>query len=303
MNAQRIARRSAAPLGASLVVLSSLFYASYGIWTTLMGDFFGSFTASALRCVLVLGGLFVIALLRRELQRMHWRRDRRWLIVMVASSLLVSAPLYYAILQAGVGISLAVAYVGIVIGMFIFGWLFEGERFTKDKCIATVLGVLGLVFVFSPSLKSVGWFALTAALVSGLATAVNMATTKKVPYNGSQSAILVWASGVIANVPMVFLLSEATPALGWYAEWLYLLLFVAASLIASWTFIKGLKLIEAGAAGILGLLEVVFGALFGVIFFHERPGVLVLMGIACIIAAAAIPYLQHYNAQKGTIEG
>jgi drug/metabolite transporter (DMT)-like permease len=76
-----------------------------------------------------------------------------------------------------------------------------------------------------------------------------------------------------------------------------------ASLVASWTFIRGLKLIEAGAAGILGLLEVVFGVVFGVIFFHERPGVVVLIGILSIVAAAAIPYLQHYNVQKGTIEG
>lgn len=119
-------KRTSAPLGASLVVLSSVFYASYGIWTMLMGDFFGSFTASALRSVLVLGCLFVIAILRKELQKIHWRRDGKWLLFMAGSSVFVCGPLYYAVLQAGVGISLAVTYVGIVIGMFVFGWLFEG---------------------------------------------------------------------------------------------------------------------------------------------------------------------------------
>ncbi|MDB5179299.1 MAG: phosphoribosyl-ATP pyrophosphohydrolase [Patescibacteria group bacterium] len=43
---------------------------------------------------------------------------------------------------------------------------------------------------------------------------------------------------MIANIPMVFLLRESLPPVGWHAEWLY-----------SWTFIKGLKLIKAGAAG------------------------------------------------------
>ncbi|MEK7152814.1 MAG: DMT family transporter, partial [Patescibacteria group bacterium] len=296
------AKQSAGPLGASLVVLSSVFYASYGIWATLMGDFFGSFTAGVLRCTLVLGGLLVFALMRKELQKIHWRRDCKWLLVMVVSSVLVSGPFYYAILHAGVGISIAVTYVGIVVGMFVFGWLFEGERFTKDKLVTTALGMLGLGLVFSPSVKSVGWLALTAALSGGIATAANMVTTKKVPYNGSQSAILLWGSGVIANVPMVFLLRESLPKIGWHAEWTYLLLFAGASLVASWTFIKGLKLIEAGAAGILGLLEVVFGVVFGVIFFHERPGLVVLVGITSIIAAAAIPYLQHYNAKSGTLD-
>lgn len=96
-----------------------------------MGDFFGSFTASALRCVLVLGGLFVVTIARQELQKINWRRDRKWLVSMVVSSVFVSAPLYYAVLNAGVGISLAIAYIGIVIGMFIFGWLFENERLQK----------------------------------------------------------------------------------------------------------------------------------------------------------------------------
>lgn len=284
-----------------MVVLSSFFYASYGIWTKLMGDFFGSYTASALRCILVLGFLYIIALARHELQKVHWRRDRKWLLMMLASSALVSGPLYYAILNAGVGITMAVGYIGIVIGMFIFGWLFEGERFTKDKFIATALGIFGLLLIFSPSIKAAGWLALTAALVGGLASAANMAATKKVSYNGTQSAILAWGSGVIANVPLVFLLGETLPVAGWHAEWIYLLLFGLASVVASWTFIQGLKLIEAGAAGILGLLEVVFGVVFGVVFFHERPDLVVLMGVAAVIAAAAIPYIKDYNAKRGSL--
>lgn len=295
-------KRAAAPLGASLIVLSSLFYASYGIWATLMGDFFGSFTAGALRCLLVVALLIILAMVRKELQKINWRRDRNWLFAMIASSALISGPMYYAFLHAGVGITLGVNYVGIVVGMFIFGWLFNKERFTKDKFIATALGILGIVLVFSPSVQLVGWLALIAALMSGFASAANMGATKKVPYNGTQSAILVWGSGVIANVPLMFLLHEPLPVFSWHAQWGYLVLFVVTSLIASWTFIRGLKLIEAGAAGILGLLEVVFAVLFGAIFFHERPGVVVLIGIASIIVAAAIPYLQHYNAKKGTLE-
>lgn len=177
----------------------------------------------------------------------------------------------------------------------------RGERFTKDKLVATTLGILGLGLVFSPSIKTAGLLALIAALTSGLAVGANMVTIKKLPYNASQSAILLWGTGV-TNVPVIFLLRERPPSLGWHAEWGYLLLFVVASVVASRIFIKGLKLIEAGAAGILGLLEVVFGVLFGVVFFHERPGIVVLIGIASILAAAAIPYLQHYNARKGTLD-
>ncbi|HSX33670.1 MAG TPA: DMT family transporter [Candidatus Saccharimonadales bacterium] len=294
--------RYSAPFGAGLVVLSSVFYASYGVWTTLMGNFFGSFTASALRCALVTICLYFVAASRKELQKVNWRRDYKWFLVMLAASAFVSGPLYYAILRDGIGVSLGLAYIGIVIGMFICGKLFMGERFTRDKLLATVLGIAGIVLIFSPNLHLVGWLALSAALASGLATSANMAATKRIPYNGSQSTILVWLPGIIVNAPIAVLLHERTPAIGLHIQWLYLLIYVFASLIASWTFVQGLKLVEAGAAGVLGLLEIVFAVLFGVLFFHEHPGVLVLLGVACIVAAAAIPYIKDYNTHRGTLE-
>jgi drug/metabolite transporter (DMT)-like permease len=49
-----MSQKPKAPLGASLIAVSSFFYASYGIWTKLMGDFFGGYTASGLRSTLVI---------------------------------------------------------------------------------------------------------------------------------------------------------------------------------------------------------------------------------------------------------
>jgi drug/metabolite transporter (DMT)-like permease len=112
---------------------------------------------------------------------------------------------------------------------------------------------------------------------------------------------MTWLSTAVVNIPFALLLGEHVPALG--VNWFYLVLFVLASLTASWALITGLKLIDAGAAGILGLLEVVFGIVYGAMFFREQPGVLSLFGMAAIMLAAAIPYVQHYNSRKGTIDG
>ena len=104
----------------------------------------------------------------------------------------------------------------------------------------------------------------------------------------------------MANVIMAVVLNEKHPARGLHIQWLYLILFGVASVIASWLLVKGIKLIEAGAAGVLGLLEIVFGLLFGIVFFRERPSAVALLG-ALVITAAAIPYVSHYNFKKGTI--
>jgi drug/metabolite transporter (DMT)-like permease len=262
-----------------------------------MGNFFGGYTASAYRSILVLLILVPIAMAYRRLSRVYWRRDLLYLLGLVAGSLLIWGPFYYAILNAGVGVSLAVNYAGIVVGMFVFGRLLAGERFTKDKWLSAGLSLIGLWLVFSPSMTGARWIPLGAALIAGLSTASNMVLTKKIPYNATQSTVLLWTASVIANVLMALLLREQQPVFGLHIQWFYLLLFAVSSVVASWLFVTGTKSIDAGAAGILGLLEIVFGVAFGVIFFAERPTVVVLLGMVVIIAAASIPYIRSYNAK------
>ena len=295
-------RKLNAPLGATLVVLSSFFYATYGIWTTLMGNFFGGYTASALRSVLVLVIVFPIALLLRQLEPLNWRHNWRYILGMVVASLLVWGPLYYAILHAGIGITSAVNYTSIVIGMFFFGWLLEGERFSRDKWISSILGIVGLLLIFTPSVASFGWLAFAGAAASGFSVAANGVIAKKMPYNTMQSTIFLWISSLVANVIMALIIHEPYPQIGWHAQWLYLVFFAIASVAASWSFIGGLKRIDAGAAGILGLLEIVFSVIFGLAFFHQHLGLIVLVGVATVIAAAAIPYIGDYNTKRGTLE-
>jgi drug/metabolite transporter (DMT)-like permease len=283
-------------------VLSSLFYASYGIWTTMMGEFFGGYTASALRSVLVVLILAPIALALRQLEPINIRQNWPYLAGMVASSFFIWGPLYYAILHAGVGVSLAINFASIVLGMFVFGWLLLHEKFTKDKFLACALGLLGLFLIFAPSMSGIGSVALLAAVVSGLSCSVNIIMAKQIKYNAAQSTLFLWITSIIANVPVALLIGEHMPVIGWHAEWLYLVFFAMASVCSTWSQVKGLKLIEAGAAGILGLLEVVFAVFFGVVFFSERPGLIVLLGMAIIIAAAAIPYIKDFSMQKGKLE-
>lgn len=295
-------RKLNAPLGATLVVLSSFFYATYGIWTTLMGNFFGGYTASALRSIIVLVILFPIARALRQLEPLNWHVNRRYILGMIVSSLFVWGPLYYAILHAGIGIASAVNYTSIVIGMFLFGRILEGERFTRDKWISSILGLLGLCLIFTPSVARFGWLAFAGATVSGLSVAANSVIAKKMPYKAMQSTIFLWIASVIANVFMALVIGERHPAIGPHIQWLYLVFFAIASVAASWSFIAGLKRIDAGAAGILGLLEIVFSVIFGLTFFGQHLGPVVLLGVATVILAAAIPYLKDYNSKRGTLE-
>ncbi len=267
-----------------------------------MGDFFNGYSASALRSLLVLVILMPIALWHRKLQPLRIGQNWKYMLGMLIASLFTWGPLYYAILNAGVGISLAIAYASIVVGSFFFGWLIANERFTMDKAISSVLGITGLALIFSPSTSTLGWLALVGAAVSGLSAAANIVFSKKIHYNATQSTIVLWVASVVANFIMVFALGKHFPTFSWHIEWFYLILFAIASVISSWSETAGVKLIEAGAAGVLGLMEIVFGVLFGILFFSERPSIIALLGMGVIILAAAIPYFKDYNSQRGTLD-
>ena len=292
-----VKQKKTAAFGASLIVMSSVFYALYGVWTRLMGHAFGDYEQAVFRSLVVVLAMIPIAIRRKELSRLRWLRDAHWFLLSAISSGLVAGPLYYSTLYVGVGIATALAYAGIVLGMFFFGWAFSRERYTIRKFAATLLAFAGLACIFAPSLHGLGLLPLLAALESGLASGLNVVVSQKMPYSASQSTLIAWVGGVLANVVMVGLTGEFHHHLTFGIAWLYIVLFGITSVIASWSFIRGLKLVDAGSAGILGLLEIVFGVVFGALFFTERPAPLALAGMAIIIVAAAIPYFDHLKAR------
>jgi drug/metabolite transporter (DMT)-like permease len=287
---------SATVYGSTLIVFSTIFYGSYGVWTRLMGNSFGAYAQAWIRCVLVILFLLPFALFgRQKWQPMQWRKNRFWISLLLMASLLISGPLYYAINKVGIGLAILCMYSGTLISMFFCGWLFSGERYSADKFIATALALVGLLLTCSPSFGTASIVPLTAALVSGVAIGVNVVASQKIQYNSSQTAIVAWSTGVVVNVPAAFILHEHVPSLHADMHWMYLVFFAMASFASSWSVIHGVKLIEAGAAGIIGLLEIVWSLLFGTIFFHEHPGTLAYLGAVCIIAAAAIPYIKEFK--------
>ncbi len=263
-----------------------------------MGSYLGGYTASALRSILVLVILLPVALIYKSLGPFKLKKTWPYWLGLIGFSFFIWGPLYYAILHAGIGISISLNYACYIIGMFFFGWLFANEKFTKDKLISVILGIIGISFIFGHSLSHLGWMPLSAAALSGACAAGVTFFTKIIPYKTTQTTVSLWVSAAIANTIMIFVVHERVPSVAWSKEWFYLLIFAIASIIASWCLIRGLKLIDAGAAGILGLSEIIFGVLFGVVFFHESLGLIEIIGVAVILSAAAIPYLKDYRANN-----
>ncbi len=283
-------------------MLSSLFYGSYGVWTKLMGNAFDPFTQGVLRALVVVAVLSVIAWVRKEFGPINWRQNRKWIGLGLLCNGFVSASMYYATLKIGVGLSAALGYAGILLGMFLFGRLFSGERWNRSKIISSILAIIGLWLVFAPNLHLFGFMGMALAVFGGLCMALDLVTSQKIRYNSTQSTIFAWVTGLPVSIVLAVALHERLPSIHADIHWLALAIFALVGVVSSWAAIQGLKYIEAGAAGILGLLEIVFGVLFGVLFFHERPGIVTIIGMAAVLVAAAIPYFQHFRLKDEPFE-
>lgn len=263
-----------------------------------MGNDFGPFMQSWIRATIVIAVLLPFALRTHRWQAIRWRADKWLLVVFVIVNSFIGASQYYATTHIGIGLTLLTLYSGYLLSMFVLGWIFNGEHYSGDKRAATVLAGAGLVLTFGPSLGHASLLPFLAALLAGVFIGAEMLTAQKLRYSSAQTNILAWATGMVGAVPLAFLLHEHAPGLQAYTQWGYLLAFVVVCIAASWLSMHGVKLVEAGAAGILGLLEIVWGMLFGILFFHERPAAAVFFGAACIIAAASIPFLKEFKKSK-----
>src|SRR3989344_7681613 len=156
-----------------------------------------------------------------------------------------------------------------------------------------VLAGLGMYFVFSFSLVIFSLLAALLAIVNGIASGGEVSFSKKL--SGHYSPLyLTWLSWIIialTHAPFSILLGEIQHIPSFELVWLYQLGFTVASIFGFWLIIKGLKYIEASIGGLLGLLEIVFSMLFGIIIFHEQLTVKVTIGALFILTAAALPHI------------
>jgi drug/metabolite transporter (DMT)-like permease len=296
-------KASTTVFGSSLIILSTIFYGSYGVWTRLMGNSFGPFMQAWIRAALIIAILYAISVFTKQSwQRVRWRDDKWWLIAWILGSWFIGGPLFYAYNRLGIGVTTLIFYSGYLMSMFMLGWLVNHERFSFDKLLATLLALTGLVLISAPTVNRAALLPLCASLLAGWGIGIDLVVSQHVKYNSLQTSALAWAAGMVGSLPMAFLLHERTPGLHDVSAWAYLLIFVLACIAASWLAVHGVKLIEAGAAGLMGMLEIVWAVLFGILFFHERPHFLAYAGAILIVAAAAIPYaVAHKTVEERTL--
>ena len=278
--------------GIIFIFLSTLMLGSYGVWSRLMGNSFGVFYQGWTRTLLISMVLFPILYYRKEIVAIH-KKDWKWLSVFLIATSLTQAPIYYAYNHMDIGTATLLFFVGMTIMMYLFGFIFLAEKITTIKIFAFLLACLGLYITFSFSLIAFSLLAASMAVLNGVASGIELSSSKKL--TGSYSPLYItWLSWIIiaiSNCVLSIALGEKQLIPTFNLVWLYLVLYAIVSILGFWLAIEGYKFLEASIGSLIALLEVVFAVIFGVLIFHQHLTMKVAIGGILIMFAAALPHL------------
>lgn len=286
-------------IGIPLVFLSALMFGSYGVWSHLIGSAMGNFFQGWTRALIILLIILPVVLIRKEIIKVE-KKDRMWMVVFLVFTSLTQAPLYYAFTHMDIGTASLLFFVSMFLTMNIVGYLFLGERLNSIKVISMCLAMVGMYFVFSFSILSFAFFAALMAVVNGIASGGEVAFSKKLTgsYSSFYITALSWGIILVTNSIISLIIGEQQILFSFSLPWFWQFCYSLVSLFAFWFMIAGFKYIDASIGALIGLCEIVFSILFGVLLFKESLTLSVIGGGILIIIAAALPSIQVFIQER-----
>jgi drug/metabolite transporter (DMT)-like permease len=282
--------RSNSLKGSTLVFVSAICFASYGVWARLLGHEFGIFYQGWVRSAIIVCLMLPFALTGKHFKPVR-KSDRLWFAITLICTVFTQAPLYFAFNHLPLGTATFIFYGFFLITSYAVGWLFLSEKLTLVKIISLALAFIGLLLTFGLSLALFSVGAMLLAAFNGVASGAEIATSKKSTprYSSFQITFCSWVLVFLTHLPISVILKEPQIVPAFSLEWAAMLGYAVSGLGGFWLIMEGFKHIDASIGGLIGLLEVPLSAVLGMILFHDQITVSVIFGGHIIVAAAVLP--------------
>lgn len=283
---------NAKTLGSGYILLSALFYGSYGVWSRLMVGSFGAFSQAWSRGLTLLMAVLLLNF-KLKLFRKIQKKDWGWFIVIALMGGLNQAPYFLGFEHLTIGTATLLFYAALVVGGYVLGKVFFAEKLTITKMISLVIAVGGMVVIYGISLTPAQIFPASMTVIAGLMGASTVILPKKLVGNYHELQIMIGYFGmqVLFNYPLAYLTGDLLPVVELSSAWGGQLAYAGAMMVANLAAIKGFSYLEPSIGSLLGLAEILFGVAFGVLLFGEVMTTGVWIGGAMIVLAAALPSL------------
>lgn len=282
--------------GPMYLLLSAVCFGSYGIWSKLMAGSMNDFFQGWTRALMILAILAIPAIKTRAITPFS-AREMPWVLAYSVPGALVIPLFFYGFTALPIGIATLSFYACLTITGYILGATVFAERMTQRKIAALILGMLGLVLVagtryaISPS----SLLPLLACCIAGICGGVEVVLTKKL--SGAHSPIqltMVLYSMTLLQCILFELIAYRgivnipTNPIAWMGN----IAHAVASALAFLLVVSGYKRTSAAVGSIIGLMEIPFGILFGLLLFHEPLSVSIMVGMFLITFSSLLPIVK-----------
>lgn len=275
--------------GSLLIAMSALFFSSYGIWSRLMAGTFGEFNQAYIRAIVVLLVLIPLGLATKQFRKIE-KKDWKWFIVIALAGGLNQAPYYYGFEHLNIGTAVLLFYTMLTLGAYVFGKFFFNEKMSGVKYLSLVLAIVGMVMIYSFSLSGKEIGAAMLVSMAGLMGATVVVMSKKLTDRYSEMQILtgVFVMMLLANFGISSMVGESLGQVGLVPA-LAQLGYSGAMLVANISVMSGFKYLDPSVGALIGLLEVIFGTIIGIVLFGEVMTGMTIVGSGVILIAIALP--------------
>jgi drug/metabolite transporter (DMT)-like permease len=282
--------------GAGYILISALFYGSYGIWSRFMGPAFGEFSQAWTRGLVLLVFILLINIKFHFIKPIK-RTDLLWFLIIAVAGGINQAPYYFGFQHLQIGTATLLFYASLVIGGYLLGKFALAEKINGTKALSLVLAIIGMTLVYRFSLTASQLLPAALTCLAGFLGSATVVLTKKLSGNYHEFQIMMgyFLLQILINGPLSFAFGESLPPfthaqlLPWFAQ----LAYTVSMLVANFAAIEGFKHLEGSIGSLIGLAEILFGVFFGWLFFKEILSGTTFLGGALIIIAAAYPSLKE----------
>lgn len=217
-----------------------------------------------------------------------WGNDRRLLVVRAVLGYIALSAFYYAVVHLPLADATVIQYTNPIFAA-LFAVPVLGERVRAKEVASVLIALAGVVLVMQPGFlvgsggPKLDPLAVAVGLVGAVFSAAAYVTVRRLRATEDPMVIVFYFAliSVVASLP--FALAGFVAPTG--AEWVVLLGVGVTAQLGQVAITRGLHLERAGRATGVGYLQIVFAALWGMIFFAEMPGLGTALGAALIVAA------------------
>jgi drug/metabolite transporter (DMT)-like permease len=217
-------------------------------------------------------------------------KNRPLLILRGVLGTLALVCIFYAIRNMPLSISTVIQYT-YPIFISIFAGIFINEKVTRNLIFALIIGWIGILLIINPTQLSnvnveIKNVSILIAFVGSICTSLAYVTVKKLSFTEDIYVIIEYFPLVsfITLLPIV-LINWVTP------NWNELIWIIGIGLFTQLgqTFLTiGLKNLPASEASTINYLQVLFGSIWGILFFSEIININFLFGSLLVLLGTII---------------